>query len=141
MQVGKGCSLAWQRPFCGKAGIFCRNTGLAQSPPTSYFRCTSNKDMRPMKKTPQQSPAHPPTRNPCMNTHGKHLSQEGYVRANETTNNFGSAREERDELEFYTTVNQNYPLCVPPAPQGYEHLSSRGTSKCWGHMPATIVSY
>ena len=39
------------------------------------------------------------------------IIRQGY---NEATNNFRSAREEREELEFYTTINQNDPLCVPP---------------------------
>ena len=39
------------------------------------------------------------------------IIRQGY---NEGTNRFRTAREERDELEFYTTINQNNPLCVPP---------------------------
>ena len=38
------------------------------------------------------------------------IIRQGY---NEGTNRFRTAREERDELEFYTTINQNNPLCVP----------------------------
>ena len=64
-----------------KAGIFCRNTGPAQSLPTGYFRGTSNKDMRPMRKTPPKSPTLLLTCNPCINTHGKHSSLKLYTRA------------------------------------------------------------
>ena len=68
-----------------------------------------------MKKTPQKSP----TQSAHVQSLYEHtwealvtkIIHQGY---NETTNNFRSSREEREEPEFYTTINQNNPLCVPP---------------------------